>query len=226
MKKVVLAALALCVMAVSVPAAEFGPAQYAITDDDGTPITNFDLAPALLSQLALLPGAYAVGNPKGDVTLRQFYDLNCPYCREAAADIDQLLHSDKNLKLVFMPYAMLSVQSVQGALVEAAVAKMVTPERFVEFHRRLYAERGVIDGSRAVAVAQGMGLDTKKIIAVGETPATLAILKQNSDFGAAAKLVATPDYVINGVAILGHPGLKPLQKVIAAVRACGKVVCG
>ena len=47
-----------------------------------------------------------------------------------------------------------------------------------------------------------------------------AALKQNADYGSAAKLIATPDYVIAGVAILGHPGLEPLQKVIAAVRKC------
>lgn len=226
MIKIILVALATFVMAAGALAAQFGPAQYGIKAFDGEPITNFDLSPALLSQLALLPGKVTVGDPNGDVTLYEFSDLNCPFCREASADIDALVHSDKKLKLVFMPYPVLSLQSVQGALVEITVAKMMTGEQFLDFHRRIYAGRGVVDGSRALAVAQDMGLDAKKIVELGNTPATLDLLKQNSDFGSKAKLIATPDYVINGVAILGHPGLKPLQRVIAAVRQCGKVVCG
>jgi protein-disulfide isomerase len=206
-------------------AAQFGPSQHPIAADDGTPMTNFDMPPALLSQLESLPGKIPVGNPKGDVTLYQLYDLNCPFCREAAADIQQILRTDKRLKLVFVPYAVLSVQSVQGAMVEVVVSKMLTPEQFLEFHNRIYAGRGTIDGARAIAAAQSMGLDGKAIVERGNTPETLAVLKQNADYGSAAKLIATPDYVIAGVAILGHPGLEPLQKVIAAVRKCGKVVC-
>lgn len=206
-------------------AGQFGPSQHAIHADDGVLMTNFDLSPALLSQLAALPGKIPTGNPNGDVTLYQLYDLNCPFCREASADVDALVRADKRIKLVFVPYAVLSVQSVQGALVELAVAKMLPGEKFLDFHRRVYAGRGMIDGARAIAAAQDMGLDGKKIVEIGNTPDMLAMLKQNADYGAAAKLIATPDYIIAGVAILGHPGLKPLQKVIAAVRKCGKVVC-
>jgi protein-disulfide isomerase len=222
MKKLVLIVLALWLTAASAPAEQ---SQYAIKADDGGVMTNFVLAPALQSQLALLPGKVIVGDQNGDVTLVQFYDLNCPYCRLAAGDIDGLIHGDKKLKLVLVPYAVLSVQSVQGALVEMAAAKMLTPDQFFEFHRRIYAGRGVIDGDRALAAAESMGLDAKKIVDIGNTPETLSVLKQSADFGTEAKLIATPDYVIGGVAILGHPGLRSLQKIVAAMRNCGKVVC-
>lgn len=217
--------VALVLTAVGALAAQFGPAQYAINDDDGDPITNYDLGADLTAQLAKLPGTVAVGNLQGDVTLLQFYDLNCPFCREAAADVDALVRADKKLKLVFVPYAVLSVQSVQGALVEVAVARLLTPEKNLEFHRRIYAGRGIIDGARTMQVAKEMGLDQANVAKIAGDTGTLAILKQNAEFGSAARLIATPAYVIKGVAILGHPGLKPLQKLVAAVRTCGKVVC-
>jgi protein-disulfide isomerase len=216
-------ALLVCVAAAA--AAQFGAAQYAIKDDDGDPIANFSLSADLSARLAKLPGQVAVGNLQGDVTLLQFYDLNCPYCREAAADVDALVRADNKLKLVFVPYAVLSLQSVQGALVEIAAAKELTPEKFLEFHCRIYAGRGLIDGARVLAAAQDVGLDQQKLAGAANTETTLDILKDNANFGTAAKLAATPAYVINGVAILGHPGLKPLQGVIHSVRACGKVVC-
>ena len=79
------------------------PARYPIKADDGDTIANFDLKPGFAARLDKLPGKVAVGNLNGDVTLMQFYDLNCPYCREAAADIDTLVRSDNKLKLVFVP---------------------------------------------------------------------------------------------------------------------------
>lgn len=225
MIRIVAIIVALVLTAASAPAAQFGPAQYAINDDDGDPITNYDLSAELSGRLAKLPGAVAVGNLQGDVTLVQFYDLNCPFCREAAADVDALIRADKKLKLIFVPYAVLSMQSVQGGLVEIAVAKLLTPEKYLEFHRRIYAGRGVIDGARAMLAAKEMGLEQTNVAKIAGAEGTLGILKQSADFGSAAKLIATPAYVVKDVAILGHPGLKPLQKVIAAVRSCGAVVC-
>jgi protein-disulfide isomerase len=219
------AVFALLISIAAAAAAQFGSAQFALKDDDGDPIANFSLSADLSARLAKLPGQIAVGNLRGDVTLLQFYDLNCPYCREAAADVDALVRTDPKLKLVFVPYAVLSLQSVQGALVEIAAAKELTPEKYLEFHRRVYTGRGLIDGARVLAAAQELGLDAQKLAGAANTEGTLEILKENANFGTAAKLTATPAYVINGVAILGHPGLKPLQGVIKSVRACGKVVC-
>ncbi len=220
------AALILGVMVASAAiAAQFGPAQYALKDDTGDPITNFDLAPELSARLAKLPAQVPVGNLQGDVTLLQFYDLNCPFCREAAADVDALVRADKKLKLVFVPYAVLSVQSIQGALVELAAAKLLTPAKYLEFHKRIYASRGTIDAPRVLAAAKGVGLEAQQLSTITNDEDTLESLKDNAAFGSAAQMVATPAYVINGVLILGHPGLKPLQDLIRAVRACGKVVC-
>ena len=154
MTRIAAIVLAFILGAASAPAAQFGPAQYAINDDDGYPITNYDLSAELSDQLARLPGTVAVGNLQGDVTLVQFYDLNCPFCREAAADIDALVRADKKLKLVFVPYAVLSVQSVQGGLVEIAAARLLKPDKYLEFHRRIYSGRGVIDGARAMTAAR------------------------------------------------------------------------
>jgi protein-disulfide isomerase len=225
MTRIATAILALLLCAGVAFAAQFGDAQYPIKADDGEPMANFDLGAALSARLEKLPGKIAVGNVQGDVTLMQFYDLNCPFCREAAADVAALVGNDKKLKLVFVPYPVLSVASVQGALVELEAAKLLTPEQYLQFHRRIYAERGLINVPRVLAAARDFGLDEQKLSAAAMTEANLAILKEGDNFGKAAKLIATPSYVIGGVAILGHPGLQPLQDMVKAVRACGKVVC-
>jgi protein-disulfide isomerase len=206
-------------------AAQFGPSQFPIKDNDGDPVANHSVDPSAEKELLRLPGSVVVGNAKGDVTLVQFYDLNCPFCREAARDVDALLREDPKLKLIFVPYPVLSLASVEGGKVEVAVATLLNPERFLEFHQKIYAGRGLIDGARALAVAAEFGLDQKKIIAIANEDDTTDKLKTHARLANAMGLVATPSYVIRGVAILGHPGLAPLQRVVAAARKCGKVVC-
>ena len=66
------------------------------------------------------------------------------------------MKADRNLKFVFVPYPTLSVQSVEGARVELAVREMVTPQRWLEFRKRIYVGRGTIDGARAVAATGGV----------------------------------------------------------------------
>lgn len=225
MTRIAGAVLALLLCAGLAVAAQFGDSQYPIKADDGDPMANFDIGAAMSARLETLPGKIAVGNVQGDVTVMQFYDLNCPFCREAAADVDALVNGDKNLKLVFVPYPVLSVASVQGALVELEASKSLTPEQYLQFHRRIYAERGTVNAARVLAAAQDLGLDQEKLAKAAMTEANLNILKESDTFGKAAKLIATPCYVIGGVAILGHPGLKPMQDMIKAMRTCGKVVC-
>jgi protein-disulfide isomerase len=219
------AAMVLCLSVAPVLAQQMGAAQFQIRDSDGQLNTNFSLPPAFGMKLAALPAQVPVGNAKGDVTLYQFYDLNCPYCREAAQDVDTLVRADPKLKLVFVPYPVLSVASVQGALIEVGASKSMTPAQYLDFHKRIYAGRGLIDGPRVLAAAGEFGLDKAKLAAVSNTESTLNQLRTNSDFGTEAKLGVTPAYIIGGVVILGHPGLKPLETVVKAMRACGKVVC-
>jgi protein-disulfide isomerase len=218
-------AVTLLMLAVPASAQIAISAQHAIKDDDGAPMANFDLAAGLDERLAKLSGQVPVGNLQGDVTLLQFYDLNCPYCREAAADVDALVRSDPKLKLVLVPYAVLSVPSVQGALIEVGASKSMTPAQYLDFHKRIYSGRGLIDGPRVLAAAGEFGLDKQQLAAVSNTEATLNVLRENADFGTDAKLGVTPAYIVGGVVILGHPGLKPLQTVVKSMRTCGKVVC-
>ena len=222
-----IARVALCLMllAAAAQAQQFGPAQFPIKDDDGDPMSNHGLPAEQMAEVARLPGLVDVGGPGGDVTLYQFYDLNCPFCREAAADVDTLIRTDPALRIVFVPYPVLSIQSVEGARVELALREIGTPQKFLEFHRKIYAGRGIIDGNRALAAAQAIGFDRQKIIDAANTKRVTDIMTTHARIGSALRLAATPAYVIQGVAILGHPGLEPLRKVVASVRQCKAVVC-
>ena len=136
-------------------------AEIPLTGDDGQQVANH--AVKLLGPIDKLPGVVTVGNPNGKTTLVEFYDLNCPYCRIASSDIADMVDLDRELKLVLVPFPVLGIPSIAASRVELAVAKLGTPQQFYDFHRKVYAQRGVTDGARALEIARGLGLDTKAL---------------------------------------------------------------
>jgi protein-disulfide isomerase len=222
MSRLVLALVALFVI---VRFAHADEGWYPLKADDGSAIANHRVPVELESQIEKLPGVVVVGNPHGDVTLNEFYDLNCPYCRAASEDIAKLVASTPELRLVLVPFPVLGVASIQGTLVELSVAQLTTPQKFYQFHQQLYAGRGVIDGQRALAAAKAIGVDSAKVIKIANGGTLGPIMQAHVKLGDALAIQATPGFVIKGVAIVGYPGPKSLAAIVAAVENCGAVVC-
>jgi len=198
---------------------------YPIKADDGTIISNHQVRPELESQIEKLPGVVIVGNPHGKVTLAEFYDLNCPYCRKAAGDIAALVRANPELRLVLVPFPVLGIPSIQGARVELAVARLAPAQKFYAFHHMVYAGRGVVDGNRAIAAAKSIGLDVAKVAKIADEDTIGDVMIAHVRLGNALAIQATPGFVIKGVAILGYPGPKSLANVIQSVQRCDNVVC-
>lgn len=218
--------LALGVAASSAAYAQRLQAQFPILGEDGASrVANHAIAPDRVAAAEKLPGAVVAANPAGDVTLVEFYDLNCPYCRRASADVDALLQTDKKLRLVLVPFPVLGIPSILAGRVEIAVSKIVPPADFYRYHRALYAGRGVIDGQRALNTANELKLDLQKLLEAANDDGITDIMKAHVRFADTLSLKATPSYLIGNVAIQGHPGQKSLKAVIDQVRKCGKAVC-
>jgi protein-disulfide isomerase len=199
--------------------------EFPIKADDGTTIANHRIPAELESAIEKLPDVVVAANPKGKVTLYEFYDLNCPYCRKALADIDEMVRANRQLRLVLVPFAVLGIPSILAARVEYAVARLATPRKFYEFHRLVYAGRGVVDDRRAFEAAQKIGLDMVKVRAIANEDSFAQVMTAHVRLGDALGIQATPGLVIKGVAIVGYPGKAALTKVIASAEKCGKVIC-
>jgi protein-disulfide isomerase len=197
--------------------------EFPLLGDDGQRVPNH--AVKLLGPIDRLPGVVTVGNPNGKTALVEFYDLNCPYCRIASADIADMVDLDRELKLVLVPFPVLGIASIAASRVELAVAKLGTPQQFYDFHRKIYAQRGVTDGVRALEVARGLGFDEKALAALGDSDEVTEIMKAHLRLGNSLGLAATPAFIVGNVAILGYPGRYRLQAIVDAANACGKVVC-
>lgn len=199
--------------------------EFPILAEDGSLVANHSIPAELENAIGKMQDVVVAANPQGKVTLYEFYDLNCPYCRKASADIDELVKSNPQLRLVLVPFAVLGVPSILAARVEYAVARLASPEQFYRFHRLVYQGRGTIDAQRAFAAAQQTGLDMNKVLAVANEQTFAEVMTAHVHLGDALEIQATPGFVIKGVTIVGYPGKETLAKVIASVERCGKVVC-
>lgn len=221
----VFAAAAITLLSPAGARAQSESSWYPLKADDGSAVVNYRVPVELESRIEALPGIVIVGNPRGDVTLVEFYDLNCPFCRKAARDIASLIKSDDELKLVLVPFPVLGVPSIQAGRVELALARLATPQQFFEFHHRIFSGRGTIDGPRALAVAKDMGFSKERLIKAADEDAVTKAMIAHVQLGDAMGFSVTPAFVIKGAAILGYPGKKALAGIIQSIRTCDMVVC-
>ena len=217
--------LVLAVLVAAPFAAQADEGYYPIKADDGTIIANHRVPVEIESQIEKLPGIVSVGNPHGDVTLVEFYDVNCPFCRAASPDIEAMLKGNPELRLILVPFPVLGIPSIQGTRVELAVARLTSAQNFYKFHRLLDQGRGTVDGNRAIAAAQAVGLDVQKVLKIANEDKLADVMTAHLKLGDALAIQATPGFVIKGVAIVGYPGPKSLAEIITSVEKCGVVIC-
>lgn len=156
-------------------------------------------------------GAVA-GNPKGDVTLVEYFDYACGYCRQSVADVDRLIASDPKLRVVYKELPVLdgaiSDRAAQVSLVAAKAGK------FAAFHHALYQVPAPLDDAKTDAVAAKLGLDTSGLASadiVNEINANLAA-------GRALRMSGTPTFIVGDQLLAGAVGYDALKAAIAKAR--------
>jgi protein-disulfide isomerase len=164
-----------------------------------------------------------LGNPKGDVTLVEFFDYNCTYCKRAHADLKQLLATDKNLRVVLKEFPVLGEGSVEAANVAVAV-NLVAPDKYWKFHDALLMERGQANGDKALAVAEDLGIDKAKLTAAMKSPEVKATIAESYDLDNKLSLTGTPSYVTPKEVVVGAVGYDALKEKIGMAR-CGQPTC-
>lgn len=155
------------------------------------------------------------GNLKGDATLVEFFDYNCPYCKQMAAVMIQAESSDPRLRVVYKEFPILGPDSLFAAKAALAANKQ---GKYVAFHRALYQVRGHVDGSKVLEAAKAVGLDVARLKADMEAPEIAARLDQNIKLAQALGINGTPGFAIGEQVFTGATDLKSLQATIAAAR--------
>ncbi|MCI4678362.1 DsbA family protein [Rhodoblastus acidophilus] len=166
-----------------------------------------------------------VGNPNGKVTLVEFFDYNCGYCKRALGDLENLIKAEPDLRVVLADFPVLGPDSVEASRVAAAVRKQISGAKFFDYHQKLLMTRGHVGKEQALAVAQGMGLDMARVQKDMKDPSVHAGLAQTMKVADALGLNGTPSYVIGDEAIVGAVGYDQLKSRVDSMAKCGKTTC-
>ena len=172
------------------------------------------------------PRQVTLGNPQGDVTVVEFFDYNCAYCRGAMSDMLDLLKNDGKLKFVLKEFPVLGEGSVQAAQIAAAVRMQdkTGGKKYLEFHQKLLGGRGQADRARALAVAKEVGLDVAQIEKDMTSDEVKATIEENFKLAKALGISGTPSYIIATDVVMGAVGLNTLKAKVNSAR-CGKAMC-
>jgi len=171
------------------------------------------------------PPQVVVGNPKGDVTMVEFFDYNCGYCKRAMTDMLDMMKADPKLRVVLKEFPVLGQGSVEAAQVAVAVRMQdPTGKKYLDFHQKLLGGRGQADKARALAAAKEAGLDISRLEKDMASEEARVSLEESFKLAEALGLNGTPSYVVGNDVVVGAVGLKTLKDKVNPAR-CGQATC-
>lgn len=162
------------------------------------------------------PASPAAGNPQGDVTVVQFFDYQCRYCKSVAGAVRTLLAEDRSVRLVYKELPVLGPDSTVAA--QAALAANAQG-RYVAFHDALMALEGRPTLEAIRRVARQVGLDAARLEREMKAPAIQAALRANQALAREIGITGTPAFVIGAEVVPGAVPLERLRELVARARA-------
>jgi protein-disulfide isomerase len=160
-------------------------------------------------------GAWA-GARNGDVVVVEFFDFNCPYCRQGAADVAKLLEADARVKVVFRDFPVLGPESEIAAMAALSAAQQ---GRYGPFYDRMFGTPGRATLEKVIATVRQAGLNENRAAADLQSKTLRAEIDRNLQLGRALGLTGTPSYIIGDRILSGAVGLAEMKKAVAEARA-------
>lgn len=167
-------------------------------------------------------GDLVAGNPKGDVTMVEFFDYNCSWCKKGLPEVLSLIDEDKNLKLVMKEFPIFGEDSEYAA--RAALASR-EQGKYWPFHLAMLGHEGKITKADVDEIAVAQGLDMAKLKTDMETPEIVDTVVRNQKLARQLAINGTPAFVIDRKVIPGYLPKRGLAESIAEVRKTGCTVC-
>ena len=172
------------------------------------------------------PTAPVAGNPKGDVTIVEFFDYNCGYCKKALPDLAALVQSDKNVRVVLKEFPILSAGSAEASKV-ALAAKM--QGKYWDFHLAMLSIQGQANEASALKVAEKVGLDMTRLKKDMGSAEVKKEIDDTKKLAQAMGIQGTPHFLVGDKIIAGAP--ENLSEMLASQigdlrKAGGCKVCG
>jgi protein-disulfide isomerase len=170
------------------------------------------------------PDASVAGDPNGDVTVVEFFDYNCGYCKHGLPQVQRLINDDKKLRFVFKELPILSKGSEEAARVALAAKRQ---GKYWEFHQAMLGSKGEANEASALRVAQSLGLDMTKVKADMAGDSVKKELIEDLQLAKQLGVNGTPHFIVGEKAIPGAPEdlHDQLEELVNGYRKSGCAIC-
>ncbi|CTQ49745.1 DsbA family protein [Jannaschia donghaensis] len=164
------------------------------------------------------PNAPVVGNPNGSVTVVEFFDYNCGFCRRAGPELEALMAADPDVRVVYREWPILSEGSVFGA--RAALAARAQ-DKYEEMHKALMGSNTRIEEATVMQIAVELGLDVDRLRTDMDSDAVNEHIDTTRRLAESLGFTGTPSFVIGDTRVPGFVEADRLQEIVDQVRDDG-----
>lgn len=164
--------------------------------------------------------SFVGGNPNGDITVVEFLDYRCGYCRKAHNEVAALVSSDTNIRYVVKEFPILGEDSVIASRFAIAARKVAGDEAYKKINAGFYETfRGEVTAENLAAFANGLGIDPAPILAAMNDDDVTQIISSNHALAQALSVSGTPTFVIGGQMLRGYAPLEHMQGMVQDERS-------
>ncbi len=146
--------------------------------------------------------ASVAGDPKGDITVVEFFDYNCGYCKRGMPEVQKLIQADPHVRIVFKELPILSKGSEETARVALAARRQ---NKYWEFHQAMLASKGQANEASSMKIAESIGLDMDKLKADYKSDAVKDELDKSKALAKKMGINGTPHFLVGDKSIPGAP---------------------
>ncbi|MCB2136221.1 MAG: thioredoxin domain-containing protein [Rhodobacteraceae bacterium] len=159
------------------------------------------------------------GNPDGDVTVVEFIDYRCGYCRKAHSQVEELLKSDGNIRYVVKEFPILGDQSVLASRFAIAALQTAGTDAYAKINAGFYESfRGDVTPETLIAFAADLGLDGQAIVAAMDAPEVTKVIEENHLLAQRMRISGTPTFVFGDQMLRGYAPIDHMRDLTAAAR--------
>jgi protein-disulfide isomerase len=164
------------------------------------------------------PASWSGGNPEGDITVVEFTDYRCGYCRKAYDEVAELVKSDGNIRFVVKEYPILGEESLVSARFAIAVRQLGGDALYEKAHDALISLRGNPTPETLGQLARDLGLDPAGTLARMDSAEVTAVIAANHALGEQLRINGTPTFVIDDTLVRGYVPLEGMREIVQAQR--------
>ncbi len=158
------------------------------------------------------------GNPEGDITLVEFMDYQCGYCRKAFDEVNELVNSDGNIRFIVKEFPILGPDSMLSARFAVATQLLEGDEAYEAIHTALMTYNGEVNEAALTRMAEPLGLAADKILAHMDSEEVSRILAENRALGKQMGISGTPTFVMQDQMLRGYVPLNGMRQIVEEIR--------